>query len=245
MKRALGALLPLWLWACEPASLPAPSIVSVEPGQLPAGFPSALSVKVSAVLPLAVDYQTQAADLSQLGMTVRLAGQVVDIPFADQEGLLVVPVPEDLAPGDYGIRVELADGREAVRERAFSIVSVPTLTWGHDGGVPEDGGSAEGVLGGSWDGVLGFWFVPIEEQVRDRPFRITLHAVGPAAETFQSPVTLRASKGTVKSYAPASFVRGVRVEQISLSHPGSNVYLLAEDAQGRKALSNSFRVRSH
>jgi hypothetical protein len=245
MKRALGALLPLWLWACEPASLPAPSIVSVEPGQIPAGFPSALSVKVSAVLPLTVDYQSQAADPSQLGMTVHLAGQAVDIPFADRDGNLIVPVPEDLAPGDYGIRVALADGREAVRERAFSIVSLATLTRGNDGGVPEDGGGTGGVLGESGDGVLGFWFVPIEDQVRDRPFRITLRAVGPAAETFQAPLTIRASKGTVQSHAPASFVRGVRVEQISLSHPGVNVYLLAEDAQGRKALSNSFRVRPH
>jgi hypothetical protein len=245
MKRALGALLPLLLWACEPASLPAPSIVSVEPGQIPAGFPSALSVKVSAVLPLAVDYETQAADPSQLAITVHLAGQAVDIPFTDREGSLIVPVPEGLAPGDYGIRVVLADGREAVRERAFSIVSVPTLTGETDGGVPEDGGSTGEGRGGSWDGVLGFWFAPIEDQVRDRPFRITLRAVGPAAATFQGPVTIRATKGSVKSHAPASFVQGVRVEQISLSHPGGNVYLLAEDDQGRKALSNSFRVRPH
>jgi hypothetical protein len=245
MKRALGALLPLLLWACGPASLPAPAIVSVEPGQIPAGIPAALSVKVSAVLPLSVDYQTQGTDPSQLAMTVHLAGQAVDIPFADRAGSLIVPVPEGLALGEYGIRVALADGREAVRERAFSIVSVATLTRGNDGGVPEDGGSEGEVLGGSSDGIVGLQFAPIEDQVRDVPFQIALRAVGPAADTFQAPVTIRASKGTVKSHTPASFVQGVRAEQISLSHPGGNVYLLAEDAQGRKALSNSFRVRPH
>jgi hypothetical protein len=95
------------------------------------------------------------------------------------------------------------------------------------------------------DGVWGLWFVPIRDQVRDVPFQVTLRAVGPAAETYQAPVTLRASKGTVSIHAQGSFTRGVRVEQISLSHPGHNVYLLAEDGRGRKALSNSFRVRAH
>lgn len=240
MKRAIGALLPLLLWACEPATLPAPSIVSVEPEQIPAGFPAALSVKVSAVLPLSVDYQEQAADPAQLAMTVHVAGHPVDIPFADRDGLLIVPVPEHLEPGDYGIRVTLADGREALRERAFSIVAAPTNT-----GEDDDEGSTGGILGGSSDGIVGLRFDPIEDQVRDRPFQITLRAVGPAADTFQAPVMLRASKGAMSARRLGAFSRGVRVEQISISHPAQNVYLLAEDAQGHKALSNSFRVKPH
>jgi hypothetical protein len=243
MKRAVASLLALFLWACEPAVLPAPSIVSVEPEQIPAGFPSALSMKISAVMPLSVDYQTQEMDPARLAVTVYLAGQVVDIPFADPDGSLIVPVPEGLAPGDYGIRVLLADGREAVRERGFSIIAVPTDAGGNDGGLPEDGGPPEGR--GLLDGIVGLQFDPLGDQVRGVPFQITLRAVGPSADTFQEPVTLRASKGTMSSRAPSSFVRGVRVEQISLSHPGTNVYLLAEDALGHRALSNSFRVREH
>lgn len=244
MKRALGALLPLVLWACEPAPLPAPSIVSVEPEQLPAGFPSTLSVKVSAVLPLSVDYQDQTVDPAQLAMTVHLAGQQVDVPFADRDGSLIVPVPENLEPGSYGIRVTLADGREAVSERAFSIVTAPAFTGGNDGGAQEDGGTG-GLLSGASDGIVGLQFDPIGEQVRDVPFQITLRAVGPAADTFQESVTLRASKGAMSARTSGPFTRGVRVEQISLSHPGPNIYLLAQDAQGRKALSNPLRVRPH
>lgn len=245
MKRALGAVLPLLvLWACEPAPLPTPSIVSVEPEQIPAGFPSALSVKLSAVLPLTVDYQSQEIDPAQLAMTVELAGKAVDIAFADRDGILVVPVPEDLAPGDYDIRVALADGRSALRERAFSVVTAPTPTGGSDGGTQEDGGTEE-VLLGSMDQLAGFRFDPIEDQVRDQPFRVTLRAFGPASQTFLEPVKLRVSKGRMSTHAAGTFTQGVQVEQISLSHPGIHVYLLAEDANGRKALSNSFRVRTH
>lgn len=242
MKRALGALLPLWLWACEPATLPAPFIVSVEPEQIPAGFPSALSVKLSVALPLVVDYESQAVDPEQLAITVELAGQVVDIPFADRHGLLIVPVPEDLAPGDHDIQVRLADGRSASRERAFSIVTTPTFTEGRDGGTQEDEGTGE-VPVGIPDRFVGFRFDPIEDQVRGEPFQVTLRAYGPAARTFQEPATLRASQGMVRIHTVGSFAQGVQVEQISLSHAGSRVYLLAEDAKGRKALSNSFRIR--
>jgi hypothetical protein len=245
MKRAVGALLPLLLWACEPATLPAPSIVSVEPEQLAAGFPSALSVKVSAVLGLSVDYQTETVDPAQLAMTVHLADRVVDIPFADPDGSLIVPVPETLAPGDYSIRVALADGRETVRERAFSIVPTPANTGGNDGGSQEDGGSTGGLLGGNSDGIVGLRFDPLGDQVRGKPFQVTVRAVGPAASTFDAPVTLRASKGAMSTPAAGAFTRGVRVEQISLSHPAPNVYLLAEDAHGHRALSNSFRVAPH
>jgi hypothetical protein len=167
----------------------------------------------------------------------------VDIPFASPDGTLIVPVPEGLAPGDYDIRVLLADGREAVREQGFSIVAAPTDAGGSDGGLPADGGPPEGS--GLLDGIVGLQFDPIGDQVRDVPFPSTLRAVGPSAETFQVPVTIRASKGSLSSRAPSSFVRGVRVEQLSLSHPGPNVYLLAEDALGHRALSNSFRVRAH
>lgn len=243
MKRALGALLSVVLWACEPATLPTPSIVSVDPEQIPAGFPSALSVKLSAALPLVVDYEAEAIDPEQLAMTVELGGQVVDIPFADRAGTLVVPVPEGLAPGDYNVRVTLADGRSASREQAFAIVSTSTFTGESDGGTQEDGG-AGGVFVDNPDKYVGFRFDPIEDQVRGVPFQVTLRAFGPASKTFQAPVKLRASKGAMHTQPSGSFAEGVQVEHISLSHPGNRVYLLAEDARGRRALSNSFRVRT-
>jgi hypothetical protein len=138
----------------------------------------------------------------------------------------------------------LADGRSTLREHAFSVVATPAPTAGDDGGTQDDGGTGE-VFAGSQDGLAGFHFLPIEDQVRDVPFQVTISAYGPASRTFQEPVKLRASKGILRTHTAGTFAQGVQVEQISLSHPGMNVYLLAEDAQGRKALSNSFRVRTH
>lgn len=241
MKRAVGALLPLLLWACEPASLPVPAILSVEPEQVPAGFPAALSVKLSAVMPLTVDYETQSVDPAQLAVTVRLAGQVVDIPFADQDGILVVPVPENLALGNYDLQVTLADGRTAVREHAFSIVPPSTLSApGSDGGTSTDGGLD--TIGGR-GGILGFWISPIEDQARNIPFKITIHTVGRDAKAFKGDVILRASKGRVSTLREGSFMEGVRVDEISLSQSGPRIYLMVTDMQGHMGLSPPFDVR--
>lgn len=241
MKRVVGALLPLLLWACEPAALPAPSIVSVEPEQIPAGFPVALSVKLNAVMPLSVDYQTQAVDPAQLAVAVHVGGQVVDIPFVDQDGLLVVPVPENLALGHYDLQVTLADGRTVVRERAFFVVPPSTLNSpGSDGGTSEDGGSS--TTNGR-DGILGFWISSIEDQARNVPFKITIHALGRDAKTFKGAIILRSSKGQVTTHRQGSFVEGERVEEISVSEAGSNIYLMVMDTQGHIGLSLPFDVR--
>ncbi|WP_224248245.1 hypothetical protein [Hyalangium gracile] len=250
MKRAVCALLPLLLWAaCEPASLPAPSIVSVSPERVAVGVPSSLSVRVDALLPITVDYQEQLVDPEQLAMTVRLAGRQVDTPFAEPDGTLIVPVPEGLELGDYDIQVTLADGREALRERAFSIVPAPTLNGtprSDDGGTQGDGGPGPDEpfeeIGG---GITGFQIDPIQEQVRNKPFRITIRAEGPDANSFSGDVTLRASKGHLKSITRGAFSGGVRVEEISLSQQGPGVYVLVKDSRGNKGLSNSFRVRPH
>jgi hypothetical protein len=247
MNRVVCALLPLLLWACGPAGLPAPTIVSVLPEQLPQGSPSALSVKVSAVLPLSVDYQEQFVDPAQLQMTVQLAGQPVDIAFADHDGTLILPVPEGLEPGSYDIRVTLADGREALREGGFSIVPEYTLRGpGGDGGTPGDGGTLNDWQGGEDRGnIFGFWIDPIRDQVRNAPFRITIRALGRGARSFESPLSIRSSRGKVSTVTQGSFSEGVQVEEISLSRHGHNVYLVVEDADGHKGLSNPFDVRRH
>ncbi|MFL5350063.1 MAG: hypothetical protein ACJ8AT_35245 [Hyalangium sp.] len=232
MKRTSWVLWPLLLCACGPTQLPPPSIVSVMPGQVAAGVPSTLSVRVDAVLPLTVDYQAGGVDPAQLSMAMRLAGQEVDVPFAEPDGTLIVPVPEGLPEGAYDVQLTLADGREAVREQAFSVVPAATLNGPNPN--PQDG-----FVGG----VRSFLIDPIPEQVRDRPFQITLRADGPEAKLFQAPVSLRASVGTLTLVTPGAFVDGVLVEELSMSHPGANIYLLVEDTQGHKGLSNSFRVR--
>jgi hypothetical protein len=233
MKRAAWAVVPLLLSACGPSGLPTPSIVSVSPGRVAEGQPSSLAVRVNAVLPFTVDYQNQQVDPAELKMTLRLAGQQVEVPFVEPDGTLVAPVPEGLVEGSYDVELALEDGREAVRQQAFSVVPEPVL---HGPNSPHTPDEAVG-------GVRGFQIDPIPEQVRNTPFQITVRADGPEAPSFQAGVSVRASKGTVMAIPVGSFVGGVLVEQISLSMPGPDVYLLVEDTQGHRGLSNSFRVR--
>jgi hypothetical protein len=234
MKRAACAVLSLLLWACGPDALPAPTIVSVVPERVPQGDVSALSVKVNAVLPFSVDYDSQSAESSPLPMTVELGGQAVDVPFAEEDGTLVVPVPEGLAVGSYDIRVALTDGRDTERDDAFTVVPPSTLT-----GTPD-----EGTLP-SLDALVGFQLEPIGEQVRGVPFQIRLRATGPGALTFHESVSLRVSHGQVVSVTRGTFKEGVFTQEISISNPGPRLYLLVEDAQGHRGLSNPFRVWPH
>ncbi len=233
MMRVARVLLPLLLCACGPTALPPPSIVSVVPSQVAAGVPSSLLVKVDAVLPFTVDYQAGGVDPAQLKMTLRLAGQEVDVPFAEPDGSLLVPVPEGLSMGDYDVQLTLADGREAVRERAFSVVPAPAL-YSTNPLNPQSG-----LRGGIW----GFVIDPIQDQTRDIPFNITIRAMGPEANTFQDRISLRSSRGPVRTLTPDSFSGGVLVEEISVPLAGHDIYLMVEDTQGHWGLSNSFRVR--
>lgn len=235
MKRLSFAVLSLLLWACGPEPLPEPAIVSVFPEQVAQGDSSALSVKMSAVLPFAVDYGGQSAEPLQSAITVLLAGQAVDVPFASADGTLIVPVPEGLALGEYGIRVALEDGREAERERAFSIVLPSTMI-----GQPED---RDGPRPG--EERVGFEIDPIGDQVRNVPFQVTVRVRGPKSRAFHAPVSLRANHGDLRTVSPGEFVDGIRKDEISISHPSGRVYLMVEDAHGNRGLSNPFRVRPH
>jgi hypothetical protein len=245
MKRALCALLSLLLGACAPAALPTPTILAVTPDRVPAGIPSSLSIQVSAVLPVTVDYEEGSVDSTSMELAVELGGHQVDTPFVDPDGTLTVPVPEGLKLGAYDVRLTLADGRQALREHAFSVVPAPLLhgqpSSGEDGGTGGDGGTDpfEEVGGG----ITGFRIDPIDEQVRGRPFRVTLRAEGPDARDYQEPVILRSSKGKVEVLGRGSFTGGVLVQELTLFQHGPKVYLLVEDAEGHKGLSNSFRVR--
>jgi hypothetical protein len=240
MKHAIWGLIPLFLWACGPASLSPPAILSVEPGEIPEGVPSVIAVRVDAVRPISVDYQEQSVDARQLGMTLRIAGHVVNVAFVESDGTLVATVPEGLSLGEHEVRVTLADGREAVREAAFSVVPPSTLSDGvpgTDGGTIPDGGAGE-------ERVWFFLAGPVEDQVVNVPFKLSIYAVGPGARTFQQPVSLRASQGKVKTIASGSFKEGLRIDEISLDRAGSDVYLMVQDANGTRGLSNSFTVRA-
>ncbi|WP_224363081.1 hypothetical protein [Hyalangium versicolor] len=247
MKRAACVVLPLLFSACGPEALPTPSIVSVLPERIGAGEPASLSVRVDAALPLVVNYDDESVDPAQLAMGLRIGGVKVDIPFAEPDGTLIVPVPQELALGDYDIQVTLADGREAVREHAFSVVPDPFLSGEPcDGGSPrcnepEDPDPSSPETGRK---ITGFKLDHVQDQVRNQPFPITIRALGPGAKSFGGRVSVRANWGLMRFISPDAFSNGVLVQEISISHTDSRVYLLVEDSRGHKGLSNPFRVRS-
>ncbi|HEX8703884.1 MAG TPA: hypothetical protein VF815_33945 [Myxococcaceae bacterium] len=226
MMRATCALLVLcFLGACEPAELPAPAIVSVTPERIAEGGPSVLTIEVDAVLPVSVDYGSGTADLSPL--TLFIAGEETEVAFSPREGKFVTAAPAGLARGAYDVEVALADGRQAVRPQAFSVVAQAELR-------PED----TVLLGG----LTGFKFDPIDEQVADVPFKVTLRALGPSASNFQGTGELSANKGQQMPVTTDAFSGGVVQQQFTVGKPGK-VVLMFKDALGNMGVSNPFRVR--
>ncbi|HLL06361.1 MAG TPA: hypothetical protein VK539_37670 [Myxococcaceae bacterium] len=228
MTRATGVLLlASLLGACEPGTLPSPSIVSVQPERVAEGGPSVLTIEVQAVLPITVDYHSRTADLASRGMKLFIAGEETDAAFSQQDGKLIAAVPTGLAQGAYDVQVAMEDGREAVREQAFSVVPQTEL---RDEDVIVRGG------------LTGFQIDPIGEQQAHVAFKVTVRALGPEASGFQGSGLLRATKGAAPLTTHA-FSGGVVQQELTLEQPGGNIVLLIEDSLGNKGISNAFRVR--
>lgn len=227
MTRATNALLlACLLGGCEPGTLPPPSIVSVQPERVAEGGASVLTIEVNAVLPVTVNYHSGTADLASRGLKLFIAGEETDATFAQQDGKLVAAVPMGLAQGAYGVQVAMEDGREAVREQAFSVVPNVEL---RDEDVIVRGG------------LTGFQIDSIGEQVAHVPFKVTIRALGPEASSFQGTGVLRPTKGA--ALTTRAFSGGVVQQELTLEQPGGNIVLLIEDSLGNKGLSNAFQVR--
>jgi len=228
MTRTTCALLVLCCLAgCEPAELPSPSIVSVMPERIAEGGASVLTIEVSAVLPVSVDYDSETAAVAPL--TLFIAGEQTEVAFSQQEGRLVAAAPTGLARGAYDVEVALADGREAVREEAFSVVAPADLR-------PED----LPVRGG----LTGFQIDAIGEQVAGVPFKVTIRAQGPEASSFQGTgVVVRATKGEGAPLTTGAFSGGVVQQEVTFDQPSAQIVLLVEDSLGNVGLSNPFKVR--
>ena len=229
MTRATNVLLlACLLGGCEPGTLPPPSIVSVQPERVAEGGASVLTIEVNAVLPVTVNYHSGTADLSSQGMKLFIAGEETDAAFAQRDGKLIAAVPTGLAQGAYGVQVAMEDGREAVREQAFSVVPQTEL---RDEDVIVRGG------------LTGFQLEPIGEQVAGVPFKVSIRALGPEASTFQGTAMLRANKARDTAVTTAVFSGGAVQQEVTCDQPGGQVVLLIEDSLGNRGLSNAFRVR--
>lgn len=227
MTRTTCALLALCcLVSCESPVLPPPTIVSVMPERIAEGGASVLTIEVSAVLPVSVDYEENQAAVAPL--TLFIAGEQTEVAFSQQGGRLVASVPAGLARGAYDVEVALADGREAVREQAFSVVAPAELR-------PED----LPVRGG----LTGFQIDTIGDQVEGVPFKVTIRAQGPEASSFQGTGVVRATKGQGAPITTGAFAGGVVQQEVTFDKPSAQIVLLVEDSLGNMGMSNPFRVR--
>jgi hypothetical protein len=196
------------------------------PERIAEGGPSVLTIEVSAVLPVSVDYGSKTATIPPLRLFI--AGEETEVAFSQQEGKLIASAPMGLARGAYDVQVALADGREAVREEAFSVVAQEELR-------PEDI-----VVRG---GLTGFQIDPIGEQVVGVPFKITIRALGPGASSFQGTGVVRANKSQQAPITTGAFSGGVVQQELTFDQPGAQIVLVVEDGQGNVGLSNPFQVR--
>jgi len=205
----------LLLLGCGSQPLPAVSISSVAPGQMVASQPTAVRVQVQAQLGVQVDFgqSTLAFDTRMKVLIGPLAlGSGTYPPGGVVEGTL----PTVLAPGDYNATVEMGDGRQAVSAATFRVT--PGI-WPRAYSVDAVGDQRSGI-----------------------PFSVTLHAVGPAAASFQGNVLLSViGSGTLSPKVSGAFDAGQRVETVVITGTGEFT-ILASDINGGNGQSLPFTV---
>ncbi len=122
MRRPALALLALALGGCSGATLPAPSVVSVDPAARPASSSGPVTVTLDAVLPTLVDYGAGTATVDD-----RLTLKIGPRPFGparwSDAGVVTDFLPTVLPEGSYDVTVELGDGRAATASDAFRVTA--------------------------------------------------------------------------------------------------------------------------
>jgi hypothetical protein len=245
MTRA-ALLATLLLCACGGgASLPAPEILSISPNRItvPRGTPAAerrsIVISLDAVIAVRVDYGRER--VSTEAVRVWIGAEEAPLEGLEADGTLTVTVPGSLDEGTYDVRVSLADGREAVRPSALTVVPVGSQEGG-DAGTPMVVRPEDPMRRGD---ITGFLIESLGEQRRGVPFRVTIRAVGPRAAHFRDDVTLALNRDDdeVSPSRLGPFVGGVCEQLVTVDAHGGNVKLTVTDAFGAQGTSNGFKVR--
>lgn len=277
MRAGLGAAgLAVLAWACtgDPASLPPPSIVSVEPATLPVNAKDeAVTVRFDARYNVAVDYGARTVDARMGSGRIWVDDTEATVSRFDPEGVAIATVPKGLGAGAHAVRLRLDDGREAVAEGALTlrppgqeIIDPPLLEdggvlmstdsgpiyGGFDGGVDASDGGEDLDAGPGPDepmregDVTAFSFDAIEgTRVSRTAFAITVRAQGPRAGHFNGSVELRASRGNVTPSKIGPCISGLCLGFVALDAPAGNVRLTAVDSFGATGESNTFRLEPY
>jgi hypothetical protein len=213
--RFLWPLLPALLVACSGGTLPAPTILSVEPSQRAASGSGPVTVSIDAVLPTAVDYGAESAAVDQrLSMNIGPRGFGPD-RWVDG-GVVTDFLPSTLPEGTYDVTVQLGDGRTATASNAFTVTP------------------------GSWP--TGYTVDAIPSETSGVAFGVTLRAKGPNAPSFAGTVNLEVPGATLAPTVSGPFEAGVRVETITVTGHGMH-QLLITDLASHTGVSAPFLIR--
>jgi hypothetical protein len=226
MFRKMALLPALLLCACATGS-PPPTILSVEPQEVVSGEAATISVKLDALPPVKIDYGQKTATLLA---TLRIGEREVSIDRLEQDGTLVATLPPNLAEGTHDIQLILEDEGEALREQSLTVLPPPPAL------APMMGSAGE-----AQPAITGLQIDPIEDQLLDVPFVITLRAEGPEAALFEGQVQLTTSKGRVNPNLSRPFRKGLREERVVIDQPG-HVVLTVRAGDKLIARSNPFKV---
>ena len=265
MKRGGLALLgaAALAWACSSGvELPPPTIVAVEPTQLPTNTKNDLiTVRFDARYGVAVDYAEKSASDRIVSGRVWLDDTEATVTRFDPEGVLIATVPQGLGAGAHALRLRLDDGRETVAEEALVLVppghdkeepgedagiltetDAGTVEPHGDAGTPGDGGANpdDPILQGD---ITGYAFAPIEGARTSREaFSITVNAEGPRAPHFSGSLELTSSRGKVKPQKIGPCEGGVCTATITVDATAGTLQLSVTDSYGVTSTSNVFTL---
>ncbi|MBX5482072.1 MAG: hypothetical protein IRZ16_09590 [Myxococcaceae bacterium] len=214
MRCLCAALLLLLATACGD-ELPPPQIRSITPAETEHGSAPLVRLEVDAIFPFSVDYGAEATSVDS-EVIVRIGGFPIAATALLPDGAITGQVPYSLPPGAYDVALELGDGRSALLPHGFTV---------KPGAFPES-----------------FSFDPIADQRRNRPFTITLHAVGGQAAQFKGVVQLDSSRGRIAPEQSDPFVAGELTQMVTIFDGPGDVTITARDAEGHEGTSNTFRL---
>ena len=212
----LTPIAALCLAGCSGASLPAPTVVSVNPAERPASSSGPVTVTIDAVLPTLADH-----GLDTVTIDDRLSVRIGPRPFGPSHwadaGVITDFLPSVLSEGSYDVTVEVGDGRLTTASSAFTVTAG---TW--------PVGYIVDMIGGQTSGV---------------PFGVTIRAQGGADGGYDGTVNFAVPGAAVSPQISGPFTGGVRVELITITADHSGQYHLdVSDLAGRTGRSLNFQL---
>jgi len=206
----------LCLAACSGATLPAPTVVSVNPAERPASSSGPVTVTLDAILPTLADHGLDTVTVDD-SLSLKIGPRPFGPSHWTDAGVITDFLPSVLPEGSYDVTVELGDGRLTTASNAFQVTA------------------------GTWP--VGYIVDMIGAQTSGVPFGVTIRAQGGEDGGFTGTVNFAVPGATVSPQISGPFAAGVRVELITVTVDHSGQYHLdVSDLAGRTGRSLNFQL---